>query len=99
MLVSQPKRIGALVDSTNGSDMTEAGIWVLGVRHLAEAVLLTGYPLPIVRRVVTGVDVVHTASMCALAIGSTRYRKTATAAGVLAAGLAVLGFADGVHHE
>jgi hypothetical protein len=97
-LISQPSRIWDLVDATNASDLTRALTWVLGVRHLAEAVLLTAYPLPTVRRVVTGVDVVHAASMCALAIGSRRYRTAAAAAAVLAVGLLVVGRADG-HDE
>jgi hypothetical protein len=64
---------------------------VLGARHAAEAVVLARRPGPSVRRIVTGVDLLHGASMVALAVLSPRYRRIATASALAAGALGLAG--------
>jgi len=61
---------------------------LLGGRHVIEAVALSRWRLARLRRVVAAVDILHGASMVAIAVRSRDLRPVATAAAAEACGLA-----------
>lgn len=64
---------------------------VLGARHLLQAAVTAWRPTPVVLAVGAATDVLHGASMAALAVADARRRGRAAADAVLAAVLAVTG--------
>ncbi len=97
LCLTMPARLSDVISRPRATsarrDVVAAGIWILGVRHVTEAVALTGYPVPLVRRAIGGVDVVHAASMVMLAAISSAYRRPALVAAAVASGLAALSVA------
>ena len=93
--VSVPSTVARLASSggleSTESELATATVAVLGGRHLLESVLLLRYPRPAVARTVMVVDLLHAASMLALATRSETYRRPALVSAVTATTLAGLG--------
>jgi hypothetical protein len=64
---------------------------LLGLRMLAQAAVTAALPTKAVIHAGAGVDLLHGASMVALAVGSPRYRSAAATSAVVAVGFAGAG--------
>lgn len=79
----------APASSLRGAGVPSAAVArVLGVRHLAQALLATAAPRPVVQRGSALVDAVHTGSCLVVAAVSPRWRRAALVDAVIEAGFA-----------
>jgi hypothetical protein len=72
---------------------TRAVVRVLGARHLAQAAMVAWRPVPGVLALGVVVDMLHSASMIALAVADPSRRRVALTDGLIAAAFAVDGSA------
>jgi len=90
-------RPGALLAARTGSMPSRAACTtcrVLGVRHLLQAAICAAYPARWLVRAGVAVDLLHAASMVALAGGNARMRPAALADSAVASGFAAIGAAS-----
>lgn len=93
MLLAAP---GRLLRAGGGRDTpgVRAGVRILGARHLAEAVVLACAHNRRPLRLITVIDLVHAASMVALAAASRRMRRDALLSAASAGALVTLSVAE-----
>jgi hypothetical protein len=90
-LCCAPGPITGLVGGTSSTPGDRAVARVLGARHVAQAVVTLGRPTPAVLALGAGADVLHSASMVALAVLDRPRRRLGAADALIAAAFAVAG--------
>jgi hypothetical protein len=83
-LLTGPDRAVALAAPGSQRELTRLAVRILGVRHLAESVVLSLRPTRSVAGLVAGADAIHGLSMVALAVRASRDRRLGAVAAVLA---------------
>ena len=90
-LCCAPAPILGLVGGTPATPGTRAVARVLGVRHLSQAIVSLARPTPAVLALGSGADVLHSASMVALAVWDRPRRRLGSTDALIAATFALVG--------
>lgn len=89
VLIAAPRRVLAASGSSPDSRAARAVLRVLGARHLAQAAVELGVPVPAVAALSAGVDTLHALSGLGLAAVDGRWRRGALTDAAIATAFAV----------
>jgi NAD(P)-dependent dehydrogenase (short-subunit alcohol dehydrogenase family) len=92
-LCCAPGPLIRLSGSADDDPRARAVAWVLGARHLVQAAVTASRPSPAVVALGAGADVLHSASMLALAAADAPRRRLGLTDGLIAAAFAAEGIA------